>query len=47
MPTKDRKYYIRKHNEMTEKENHKNGSMQLDGSMINNAADMALHRQAK
>lgn len=47
MPTKDRKFYIQRHNKVTEEENRKmegKNSMSLDGAAINNAADMALHR---
>lgn len=44
MPTKDRKYYIRRHNEVTDAENKEKG-MELNGELVNNVADMALHRQ--
>lgn len=47
MPTKDRKYYIKRHNEVTEAENRRNNpdqGMELEGSAINNVADMTLHK---
>lgn len=44
MPTKDRKYYIKRHNEVTEEENNQGKGMSLDGASINNIADMSLRR---
>ena len=47
MPTKDRKYYIHRHNEVTKEEKSHNNGMELDGASVNNVADMALHRNGK
>jgi hypothetical protein len=47
MPTRDRKYYIRKHNETAEEERKRNGTMELGGDNLNGVADMSLHRRGK
>lgn len=47
MPTKDRKYYIRRHNEVTNEENNHRNGVEFDGDSLNNIADMALHRNVK
>ena len=44
MPTRDRKYYIKRHNEVTEAENKRSNGMELGGDALNNVADMALQR---
>ena len=44
MPTKDRKYYIKRHNEVTKEENSHSNGIELGGDAINNVADMAMHR---
>ena len=44
MPTRDRKYYIKRHNEVTEAENKQSKGMELGGDALNNVADMALQR---
>ena len=43
MPTKDRKYYIKRHNEVTKEENSHSNGIELGGDAINNVADMAMH----
>ena len=43
MPTKDRKYYIKRHNEVTKEENSHSNGIELSGEAINNVADMAIH----
>jgi hypothetical protein len=45
MPTKDRKYYIRRHNEVTKEENARHDGMELTGEAASKASDIALHRQ--
>lgn len=47
MPTRDRKYYIRKHNETAKEEHKRNGIMELGGDKLNDVADMSLHRREK
>ena len=45
MPTRDRKYFIKKHNEVTQEENSRySKSESLGGMAINNVADMAMQR---
>lgn len=44
MPTKDRRYYIKRHNEVTKEENNHTNGMELSGEAINNVGDMSLHR---
>ena len=44
MPTRDRKYYIKRHNEVTEAENKQSNGMELGGDALNNVADRALQR---
>ena len=45
MPTKDRKYYIKRHNEVTNEENKKHEGMELTGEAASNTSDISLHRQ--
>ena len=47
MPTKDRKFFIKKHNEVINEENSKHNTGTLSGSDINAVADMAMQRGRK
>jgi hypothetical protein len=45
MPTRDRKFYIQKHNEVTAAENKKSGNtMEISGEAMNNVSDGTLNR---
>jgi hypothetical protein len=46
MPTKDRKFYIQRHNEVTAAENRKNNgnTMEVTGESMNNIGDSVLKR---
>jgi len=46
MPTKDRRFFIKKHNEVTEEENAKhNKGETISGAGLNNVADMNIRRR--
>ena len=47
MPTKDRKFFIKKHNEVINEENSKHNTGTLSGADINAVADMAMQRGRK
>ena len=48
MPTKDRKYFIKKHNEVTEEENAKyNKGETMSGAGLNGIADLSMQREKK
>lgn len=47
MPTKDRKFFIKKHNEVINEENLKHNTGTLSGADINAVADMAMQRGRK